>query len=217
MLWTIPPTSVLHIPNLSKIASCLPEICDFTNWFSFLVFCFFLFFLLLSHTYKNCYKTRMPYPIALKFGTQKRGIRPLQINSLFPVHRPHRVTASSKCSIIPYSSIIFRLFLHTDGFSKSYPETVAAVLSSQHKLHVCVIFATTKEGTSLSMFLCSLFGCARQIMARKSYNEIMEMDRPPACKYYYYNYCDFAAERHGYKLGCWYKTKLDYKIQQLVC
>ena len=96
-------------------------------------------------------------------------IRPLQINSLFPVHRPHLVTASSKYSIIPYSSIIFRLFLHTDRLSKSHLETVSAhvstVLSSQHKLHVCVVFATYKEGTSLSMLLCSLFGCARQIMA----------------------------------------------------
>ena len=64
-------------------------------------------------------------------------IRPLQTNSLFPVHRPHLVTASSKYSIIPYSSIIFWLFLHTD---KSYLEIVSAhvsaVLSSQHKLHV---------------------------------------------------------------------------------
>ena len=32
---------------------------------------FFLFFFFLSHTYKNCYKTRTPYPIALTFGTPK--------------------------------------------------------------------------------------------------------------------------------------------------
>ena len=38
-------------------------------------FFFFLFFFLFSHTYKNCYKTRTPYPIALKFGTQKGGIK----------------------------------------------------------------------------------------------------------------------------------------------
>ena len=63
-------------------------------------------------------------------------IKPLQINSLFPVHRPHLVTASSKYSIIPYSSIIFRLFLHTDRLSKSHLETVSAVLSSQHELYV---------------------------------------------------------------------------------
>ena len=36
---------------------------------------FFLFFFLLSHTYKNCYKTRTPYPISLKFGTPKGGIK----------------------------------------------------------------------------------------------------------------------------------------------
>ena len=49
--------------------------------------------------------------------------RPLQINPLFPVHRPHLVTVSST-SIIPYSSIIFQLFLHTDRLSKSHLETV---------------------------------------------------------------------------------------------
>ena len=80
-------------------------------------------------------------------------IRPLQINSLFPVHRPHLVTASSKYSILPYSSIIFRLFLHTDRLSKSHLETVSAhvstVLSSQHKLHVCVVFATYKGRNKL--------------------------------------------------------------------
>ena len=64
----------MHIPNLSEIASSVPEICDFKNWLSFFVFFFFLFFFLFSHTYKNCYKTRTQYPIALKFGTQKGGI-----------------------------------------------------------------------------------------------------------------------------------------------
>ena len=72
-------------------------------------------------------------------------LRPLQINSLFPVHRPHLVTVSSKYSIIPYSSIIFRLFLHTERLSKSHLEAVSAhvsvVLSSWHKLYVCTIFA----------------------------------------------------------------------------
>ena len=38
LLWTRPPPSVLHIPNLSKIASSVPEICDFKNWLSFFVF-----------------------------------------------------------------------------------------------------------------------------------------------------------------------------------
>ena len=77
LLWTLPPTSALHIPNLSEIASRVPEICDFKNWLSFLVFVFLfsLFFFLLSHTYKNCYKTRTPYPIALKFGSNKGGIK----------------------------------------------------------------------------------------------------------------------------------------------
>ena len=73
-------------------------------------------------------------------------IRPLQINSLFPVHGPHLVTVSSKYSIIPYSSIIFQLFLHTEWLSKSHLEAVSVhvsvVLSSWHKLYVCTIFAT---------------------------------------------------------------------------
>ena len=72
LLWTFPLTSVLHIQNLSEIASSVPEICDFKNWLSFLVFCFFfLFFFLFSHTYNNRYKMRTQYPIALTFGTQK--------------------------------------------------------------------------------------------------------------------------------------------------
>ena len=36
---------------------------------------FFLFFFLLSQTYKNCYKMRMPYPISLKCCTQKVDIK----------------------------------------------------------------------------------------------------------------------------------------------
>ena len=77
------------------------------------------------------------------FVTCSNNIRPLQINSLFPVHRPHLVTVSYKYSIIPYSSIIFRLFLHTDRLSKSHLKTgsahVSAVLSSRHKLHVFLL------------------------------------------------------------------------------
>ena len=36
---------------------------------------FFLFFFLLSHTYKIYYKTQTPYPIAFNCGTQKVGIK----------------------------------------------------------------------------------------------------------------------------------------------
>ena len=75
LLWTLPPPSALHISNLSEIASSIPEICDFKNWLSFFGFFIFLFFFLFLHTYKNCYKTRTPYPIALKFGTQKGGYK----------------------------------------------------------------------------------------------------------------------------------------------
>ena len=75
LLCRFPPPSALHIPNLREIASGIPEICDFKKWLSFFVFFFFLFFFLFSHTYKNCYKTRTRYPIALKFDTQKGGIK----------------------------------------------------------------------------------------------------------------------------------------------
>ena len=44
-------------------------------FFFFFFFFFFLFFFFLSHTYKNYYKTRTPYPISLKFGTQKGGMK----------------------------------------------------------------------------------------------------------------------------------------------
>ena len=74
LLWTLPPTSVLHIPNLSEIASSVPEICDFKNWLGFFVFSF-LFFFLFSQTYKTRYKTRPQYPITLQFGTQKGGYK----------------------------------------------------------------------------------------------------------------------------------------------
>ena len=77
--------------------------------------------------YINCFSSS---PTSLFAPPPLISLRPLQINSLFPVHRPHLVVASSKYSIIPYSSIIFRLFLHTDRLSKSYLETayVSAVL-----------------------------------------------------------------------------------------
>ena len=118
----------------------------------------------------TCYaKTKCLIGSVLALKCSLWYVRPLQINSLFPVHRPHLVTASSKYSIIPYSSIIFRLFLHTDRLSKSYLETVSAhvsaVLSSRQNFTFVLFLQLTKEGTSLSMLLCSLFGCARQIMA----------------------------------------------------
>ena len=50
----------------------LQKLAQFLRFFFFF---FFLFFFFLSHTYKNCYKTRTPYLIALKFGTQKGDIK----------------------------------------------------------------------------------------------------------------------------------------------
>ena len=103
--WTRPSTSVLHIQNLSKIASSIPEICDFKNWLSFFFFCF-LFFFLFSHTYKNCHKMRTPYPIALKFCTQKGGIK-AHLGTTFGMN-----TINRQGDIIDYSQKITQICCH---------------------------------------------------------------------------------------------------------
>ena len=71
------------------------------------------------------------------------GFRPIQIKFLFPVHRPHLVTVSSKYSIILYSSIISDYFCILYRLSAFYTGSVIAivtvsahvpaVLSSRHK------------------------------------------------------------------------------------
>ena len=76
LLWTLPPPSALHIPNLSEIASSVPEICDFKNWLSFLVFFFSSYFYSSFRTLtKTAIKCERKYQIALKFGTLKGGIK----------------------------------------------------------------------------------------------------------------------------------------------
>ena len=45
LLWTCPPPSVVHKPNLNKIASSISKICDFKNWLSFFVFSSYFLFL----------------------------------------------------------------------------------------------------------------------------------------------------------------------------
>ena len=52
LLWTLPLTSALHIPNLSEIASSVPEICDFKNSLSFFVFFLLIFLPLFAHLQK---------------------------------------------------------------------------------------------------------------------------------------------------------------------
>ena len=53
--------------KFGRIASSVTEICDFKNWLFFLLSLF-------AHL-QNCYKAQTQYPIALKFGTQKGGIK----------------------------------------------------------------------------------------------------------------------------------------------
>ena len=107
-------------------------------------------------------------------------IRPLQINSLFPVHCLHLVTVSSKYSIILYSSIIFRLFLHTDKLSKS--------ILKQCKLtcQQCYQVGTNLRKERAKHYFMQLFMVVpdkKWLEKLQPYNEIMEMDHPPACKY----------------------------------
>ena len=109
LLWTLPPTSALHIPNLSEIASHVPEIFDFKNWLVSWFFFSYFFFLLL-HTYKNCYKTRTPYPIALKFGTQKGGIKAhLGTNYGWNMINRQRVMSNYSRKITPICCHAYRL------------------------------------------------------------------------------------------------------------
>ena len=77
-------------------------------------------------------------------------VRPATLNKLsVSVHVTARIWLLSALnySIIPYSSIIFWLFLHTD----TYLETVSALVSAvRHRLHVCAILQLTeRERTSL--------------------------------------------------------------------
>ena len=103
----------------------------------------------LGHSKKIHY---FPFPAAYRFSS---FIRPLQINSLFPVHYPHLVTVSSKYSITLYSSIIFRLFLHTDRLSKAILKQGQLTCQQCYQVgtnFTFVLFLQLKrEETSLSM------------------------------------------------------------------
>ena len=75
-------------------------------WFRF----FFLFFFLFSHTYKNCYKMRTPYPIALKFGTEKGGIKAhLGINFGWNTIKRRRVMSNYSRKITPICCHAYRV------------------------------------------------------------------------------------------------------------
>ena len=63
-------TFQISVKSLQAFPRYVTSKIGLVSWFFFL-----LIFFLFLHTYKNCYKTRTPYPIALKFGTQKRGIK----------------------------------------------------------------------------------------------------------------------------------------------
>ena len=112
------------------------------------------------------------------FGV-RLNLRPLQINSLFPVHRPHLVTVSS---IIFHYSVFFHYFpvivaYCMTGSFETMSAHVSAVLSSLHKLHVYAIFATSKgrnklKHTFMQLFMIGQAGKANNgLKSYQSYNE----------------------------------------------
>ena len=125
-------------------------------------------------------------------------IRPLQINS---VSRPP--PASSYCQFKNINISLFRILPLFSGYSCILTGSVKAIskqgqLTCQQCYQVgtnftFVLFLQFKrEGTSLSMHVllsAAFYGYASHFQENnglkscQSYNEIMEMDRPPACKY----------------------------------
>ena len=83
---------------------------------SFFFFFPFLFFFLFSHTYKNCYKTRSPYPIALKFGTQKGGTK-AHLGTKFVWNTINRQRVMSD-----YSRKITPICCHTHRINRTWEE-----------------------------------------------------------------------------------------------
>ena len=117
-------------------------------------------------------------------------IRPLQINSLFPVHCPHLITVSYKYSIIPYSSIISSYSCILRGSVKAILKQCQLTCRQCYRVGTSFMFALflqlEKEGISLSMLLCSFLWLSQAnngLKSCQSYNEIMKMDCPLACKY----------------------------------
>jgi len=91
----------------------------------------------------------------------------------------HSLPASvySKSSIIPYSFIIFRIFLHIVQKLSAH----VSVCSSQ----IAIIYLTTPTANSLITFLAFTFyvaGNNTSVCQSQSANLIMEVDCPPACK-----------------------------------
>ena len=67
-------TSALHIPNLSKIASSVPEICDFKNWLSFFVFFLLIFLPLVAHLQKLLLNANAMSDCLEIFFSHRRGV-----------------------------------------------------------------------------------------------------------------------------------------------
>ena len=114
-------------------------------------------------------------------------LRPFQINFLFPVLCPHLFLSAIKISIIPYSFIIFRLFLNASKAHKSILYKCQVTCLDQCNCAFKVQFNNLKDGyKSLLQLKHDFYGGSKVDSAFKSlqsYNEIMEMNCQPACKF----------------------------------
>ena len=111
-----------------------------------------------QHYYAECRKTFIRRVLVLH-NKLRYQLRPLQRNSLFPVHHPHLVTVSSKTSIIPYSSIISGYSGILTGSEKVISKRCQLTCQQCYLVgphFTLVLFLQLKkEGSSLSMLLCS--------------------------------------------------------------
>ena len=111
----------------------------------------------------------------------------LPVNILTGVTRrllgPHDTLPCVLISLFHY----FRLFLHSvKAYLATVSAHVSAMLSSRKNSHLCYFFQLKRKVQALSMFLCSfswLCQANNGLNGCQVYNEIMEMDHPPACKY----------------------------------
>ena len=98
LLQSCPPARGVHIPNLKEIAQAISKI-RVAKVLAFSLVFFFPFFLVFSHTCKNCYKTQVCTLIALKFGTE-RGSPKANLIIKFGVNLMNHSITLSKNSIL---------------------------------------------------------------------------------------------------------------------
>ena len=115
-------------------------------------------------------------------------LRPLQINSDLCFPSTARIWLLSALKLP-----LFRILPLFSGYSCILTGSVKAISKRYQQccqvgshFTLVLFLQLKKEGSSLSMLLCSflwLYQANNGLKSCQSYNEIMEMDRPPACKY----------------------------------